>query len=95
MKSIYTIVGMKYRGTESLVASMKVGEPLTLIREPTNSHDPNAVQVWGRSTLLGFVKGTEAAALAREMDAKQTEAKPATFAIGDRWPCAQVEESTP
>ena len=95
MKSIYTIVGMKHRGTEKLVASMNVGEPLILIREPTNQHDPNAVQVWGRHTHLGYVKGTEAVALAFAMDATLVQSKLAIFAIGDRWPAAEVEESAP
>jgi hypothetical protein len=92
MKAIYTIVGMQYQHTESLVASMKAAEPLTLIREPTNQYDPNAVQVWGRETLLGYVKGTEARALAHRMDAKQLKEQPAIITFTGRWPCAEVEE---
>ena len=43
LKSLYALVGMKHRGTEALVASLRQGEPLTLIREPTNLYDQNAI----------------------------------------------------
>lgn len=93
MKALYSIVGMKHRGSEELVASLKDGEPLTLVREPTNAYDPNAVQVWAQGTHVGYVKATNARALARYMDAggKTAFVGKLTFG-GDRWPMAEVEE---
>lgn len=105
-KSLYALVGMKHRGTEALVASLPQGEPLTLLREPSNAHDRNAVQVWARGKLLGYVKGSQVAPLAARMDAAAstqnrplpagvhfTPPTPARLAIdGGRWPMVEVGE---
>lgn len=108
MKALYALVGMKHRGTEALVVTLPAGEPLALIREPTNEHDPNAVQVWARDVHLGFVKGTQARALAAKMDGPSRvlsgcavraaiQQEPARWtgrlvAGGDRWPMIEVDE---
>lgn len=104
MKALYALVGMKHRGTEALVASLKTGESLTLVREPTNPHDRNAVQVWARDQHVGFVKGSQVAPLARRMDGigappgtlpfEIVPARmPAKLAIdGGRWPMVEVDE---
>ncbi len=68
----YAIVGMKHRGTEELVASLPPDEPLTLVREPANKYDRNAVQVWARGKHVGYVPKEQNAALARLIDAKGT-----------------------
>lgn len=68
MKKHFAIVGMKHRNAEALVASLPPGEPLTLVREPNNKYDPNAVQVWARDQHVGYVKGTQARGLAMAMD---------------------------
>ncbi len=65
----YAIVGMKHRGAEALVASLPPDEPLTLVREPGNRSDPNAVQVWARGKHVGYVPKTQNAVLARFIDA--------------------------
>lgn len=64
----YALVGMKHRGTEALVASLPNDEPLTLIREPGNQYDSNAVQVWARGTMLGYVSSKQNETLARFID---------------------------
>ena len=92
VKAIYSIVGMKHLGTEVLIADMKAGEMLALVRDPLNDYDANAVQVWGRQVQLGYIKATEATSLARSMDEKQTASKLAIFAIDNRWPCAEINE---
>lgn len=102
MKSLFTIVGMKHRGTEALVAGLPKGETLTLVREPTNAHDPNAVQVWARGVHIGYVRGTQARGLAREMDmrsemyslnAGDDRAKVGGIlaVTADRWPCVEAD----
>jgi hypothetical protein len=41
------IVGMKYYpGALAIVTNLPVGTPLFALAEPTNPHDPNAIQVW-------------------------------------------------
>jgi hypothetical protein len=47
---------------------MKVGDPLTLVREPGNPHDRNAVRVEWRGEKLGYVPRADNADLARHMD---------------------------
>lgn len=47
---------------------MKVGDPLTLVREPDNPYDPNAVRVEWRGEKLGYVPRAENADVARHMD---------------------------
>lgn len=68
MKRPYVLVGMKHRGTEALVATLPDGEPLTLMRERTNPHDPNAVQVWARGQHVGYVRATQVRTLTMAMD---------------------------
>lgn len=68
MKALYSMVGMQHRDAVAFVSSLPRGEPLTLIREPTNQYDPNAVQVWARDRHVGFVKATQARALAMRID---------------------------
>ncbi len=95
MKSLLTIVGMKHRGTEALVAGLPKGEPLTLVREPANQHDPNAVQVWAREQQVGYVKGTQARVVAQFMDRAGYGSFPAILAVtAERWPCAEIDDST-
>lgn len=101
MKGLYAIVGMNHRQSEQFVAALPAGEPLTLIREPTNQYDPNAIQVWARDRHVGYVKATQARTLARHIDANGTPPLDAIagFSIdakicvtADRWPMAEVEE---
>ena len=97
MKSIYSIVGMKFRpGMVEFVASLPIGEPLQLRREPDNKFDPNAVQVWARAAHVGYIKGSQAAEVAQNMDANSASMLRANLAISnDGWPMAEVDESPP
>jgi hypothetical protein len=69
-KSLVALVGTKFRGPEmvALLASLPNGEPLTLVRDPANEYDPNAIKVFAREQHIGFVKGSQAKALAAFMD---------------------------
>lgn len=45
--STYPIVGMHFRPpAKALIEILPIGCPLTLIAEPDNAHDSNAVAVW-------------------------------------------------
>lgn len=46
----FPLVGMKFRRPADTIVSLLPPEtPLFLRREPTNEHDPNAIQVWVRN----------------------------------------------
>ena len=46
-RSTFPIVGMKFRPpAQALINSLAVGVPLTVIAEPENAYDPNAIAVW-------------------------------------------------
>lgn len=96
-KSLYAIVGMKHRGTEVFVASLPAGEPLLLLRDANNPHDPNAVQVWARGRHVAYLKATQVRPLARRLDSQialgrgpKLEAK--LSIDGGHWPMAEVED---
>lgn len=93
MKSIYTLVGMKYKNATEFVASLPRGEPLLLARDSTNDFDPFAVQVWARDRHVGFVKATEVRPLAQWLDRNGAKMSTGFLAFdGDRWPKIEVEQ---
>lgn len=67
MKTVVSIVGMQWRGTEALVASLPAGETLICAAQPDNPKDPNAVMVWARDQHVGFVKATQTRDVLREI----------------------------
>lgn len=77
MKTLVALVGTKFCGPEmvALFASLPQGEPLTLVREPDNKFDRNAVQVWARGHHIGFVKGSQNRDITARMDFKITHAR--------------------
>jgi hypothetical protein len=101
MKTLVALVGTRYRG-DDIVALFKLlpqGEPLALVREPTNQIDANAIQVWARDKLVGFVKAQQNKNLAARMDRdEQFRAAMASglrcrLALdGGKWPMIEVDE---
>jgi hypothetical protein len=65
------LAGFKYYEARKLWQVMQNGDALTLVREPDNPYDPNAIRVEWQSRKLGFVPRAENAALARFMDGGQ------------------------
>lgn len=57
MRTVYRITGQNFRPLECKVAlsSAKVGDLVTLEREPKNPHDANAVRVWVGGYFVGFI----------------------------------------
>jgi len=49
------VAGFQYYEGEKVRDSLKVGDSLTLIREPDNPHDSYAVEVFWQSHKLGYV----------------------------------------
>ena len=62
------LAGFQYYQGEQLWEEIKVGDPLTLAREPENAHDSYAVRVEWRGQTLGYVPRRENQAVAQHMD---------------------------
>lgn len=63
------LAGFRYYAAEVRWESMKVGQPLTLVREPENVHDASAIRVEWRGEKLGYLPRRENRAVAAAMDA--------------------------
>lgn len=62
------LAGFQYHAGKTLWAQMRVGDALTLIREPDNAHDAKAVRVEWQGRKIGYVPRRENADVARFMD---------------------------
>ena len=60
--------GLRHHEAKAVWERMQVGDPLTLVREPGNAFDANAVRVEWQGHKLGYVPRTENQAVARQMD---------------------------
>ena len=62
------LAGFRYGEAAQVMPMLQTGDPLELVREADNPHDPNAVRVEWRGRKLGYVPRRENAALAWGMD---------------------------
>jgi len=62
------LAGSQYYAVGELWREMRVGDPLSLIREPDNRHDRNAIRVEWRGHKLGYVPRAENRAVAAALD---------------------------
>jgi len=62
------LAGFQYHAGKTLWPQMRVGDGLTLIREPDNPHDAKAVRVEWQGHKIGYVPRRENADVARFMD---------------------------
>lgn len=62
------LAGFQYHAGRVLWNELKVGDELSLVREPANPHDPRAVRVEWRGIQLGYLPRAENAAVATAMD---------------------------
>ena len=62
------LAGFQFYGGKALWNEMKVGDALTLVREPANAHDANAVRVEWQGRALGYVPRRENRTVAQHMD---------------------------
>jgi single-stranded-DNA-specific exonuclease len=63
------VVGVTFEGRQDLVAGLRPGEALMLVREPQNPADPNAVAVRYGRLGIGYVRKQIAARIAPNIDA--------------------------
>lgn len=65
----FTIMGSSFlAGAGALIDKLKPNQPVVLLREPTNEHDPNAVKVMWGVRQLGWLPRGLAANIAPLMD---------------------------
>jgi HIRAN domain len=64
----YSIVGQKHRGLDPYLAGTLPGVPVTMVREPKNKYDPNAVMVWIDGKHVGYIPSKTNAPLAAFID---------------------------
>lgn len=62
------LAGFQFHEGKQLWKALKVGDALTLVREPDNPHDPRAVRVDWNGHVLGYVPRAENEAVARQLD---------------------------
>lgn len=62
------LAGFQYHQAGELWPQLKVGDVLTLTREPDNPHDANAVRVEWHGRMLGYLPRAENRSVAAEMD---------------------------
>lgn len=67
------IAGWKHRGeaVARLLPEIRLGHRLDLVKDPNNSYDPNAVQVWHGSIMLGFIPREHSMNIRRLLEAQR------------------------
>ncbi len=66
------LAGFRHAEAASVLPDVRRGDELTLVREPDNAFDRNAVRVEWRGRKLGYVPRRENAALAWALDRGET-----------------------
>ena len=67
LQSVLT-AGLRHHDAKAVWESLRVGDPVSLVREATNPHDSNAVRVDWRDKVLGYLPKTENSFVARQLD---------------------------
>ncbi len=62
------LAGSQFHELPDIIDRIRVGDALTLRRQPDNPHDPNAIQVLWQGHMLGYVPRRENKTVARAMD---------------------------
>jgi single-stranded-DNA-specific exonuclease len=62
------IAGVSFEGRQDVIAGLRSGVALKLVRRPENPHDANAIEVWYGNLQLGFFNRGLAAQIAPRMD---------------------------
>jgi len=55
MQRKFYIAGVKFHSMPTIIKDIEVGESLTLIPEPANKYDPNAVRIMRSEIFCGYV----------------------------------------
>ncbi len=63
--------GLRHYDAKVVWPDMRPGDPLALVREPANPHDPDAVRVDWDGHVLGYLPKADSADIARQLDRGQ------------------------
>lgn len=63
--------GLRHYDAKAVWPDMRPGDPLVLVREPANPHDPDAVRVDWDGHVLGYLPKSDSADIARQLDRGQ------------------------
>ncbi|MCP5269498.1 MAG: HIRAN domain-containing protein [Zoogloeaceae bacterium] len=85
------LAGSQYYALTAAWPEIRVGDRLTLIREPENRHDRHAIRVEWRGQKLGYVPRAENRALAAAMDREERASARVSRLRDDRNPWQRVE----
>ncbi|MFB0937171.1 MAG: HIRAN domain-containing protein [Propionivibrio sp.] len=85
------LAGSQYYAVSKVWNEIRVGDRLTLIREPDNRHDRNAIRVEWNGHKLGYVPRAENRAAARALDAGENFEARITRMRDDPDPWRRVE----
>ncbi len=64
----FMLAGYQYHRAEGVWSFLQIGEALHLQREPHNQHDPNAIAVYFKNDMLGYIPSNKNRLLAQVMD---------------------------
>ncbi len=62
------VAGFQFHEGKRVWDKLKIGDALSLMREPENAHDARAVRVEWNGHMLGYVPRAENEAIARQLD---------------------------
>src|SRR5215469_12620486 len=62
------VAGVSFEGRQDVLAGLREGDPLALVRQPDNMHDPNAIAVMRGTIHVGFLNKDMARKLAPKFD---------------------------
>ena len=69
LKYEFFVAGVKYHELHLCIGELEIGDVLSLVTEPTNEYDPNAVKIeyqspaLGKGVMIGYVPATISAAV--------------------------------
>jgi len=64
----FMLAGYQYHRAEGVWPFLQIGEALHLRREPHNQYDPNAIAVYFKNDMLGYIPSNKNQSLAQIMD---------------------------
>lgn len=85
------LAGYNHHGAAAAFPALRIGDPLVLVREPDNPHDPNAVRVEWDARMLGYVPRSQNAALAWALDSGEAVSARISRLQRHRSPSRRVE----
>lgn len=90
------VAGAGYAAAADHLADIVAGDPLQLVREPANPHDPNAIRIEWHGHKLGYVPRRSNAGLARLLDrGKLLDTRLTCIVSGARnWPIIEFRVSS-